>query len=189
MRLDPFRFSRTRRRRAGPLRRSTNRAWAGPAPGPFTPRQPPLPGTPPPPGVTVFDAAPGTPLLLRARFAVAEAARVRVLELRVAYDDGFVAYVNGREVARRGMAPAGTVAAAPHGAEVERVYVAVPSLAIPSLAPDGNVLAVAIYPSGGRNVVVPTAPAASVGLSAASGVRIVRGPYLVAPSRRAQARD
>jgi predicted phosphodiesterase len=137
--------------------------------------------------VTNFDLAPGQPLLLRARFAVPEAARVRVLELRIAYNDGFVAYVDGREVARRGMAPAGAVAAAPHGPEIERVYLAVPDV-VPALSPAGNLLAVAIYTYPGRTTVIPTAPAATVGLAAASGVRIVRGPYLAAPAESPRGR-
>jgi hypothetical protein len=134
--------------------------------------------------VTSFDAVPGQPLLLRARFEVPEARRARVLELRVAYNDAFVAYVNGREVARRGIAgsPAAPVAAAPHAGEIERVYVALPSAALPALSPDGNLLAVAVYGYPGRTAVNPTVPAASVALAAASGVRIVRGPYLGAPA-------
>jgi hypothetical protein len=98
--------------------------------------------------VTNFDAVPQMPLLLRARFAVADAARARVLELRVAYHDGFIAYVNGREVARRGFAKQ-AAPAVPHGPEVERVYVAVPD-ELPALAPEGNLLAIAIHPYPGR---------------------------------------
>ena len=158
-----------------------DRAWVGPAPGPFAPRQPPLPGSAQlPANVTLFDAIPNQPLLLRARFAVPEASRARVLELRVAYNDGFVAYVNGREVARRGIASQAVQAAAPHGPEIERVYVAVPGDV--SLTPEANQLAVAVYPYSGRNLVIPTAPAAFVGLAVASGVRIVRGPYLAGPA-------
>ncbi len=41
------------------------------------------------------------------------AAHVRVLELRVAYNDAFVAYVNGQEIARRGIVPDGTAALGP----------------------------------------------------------------------------
>src|SRR4029077_2742930 len=78
-----------------------DRAWGGPAAGPFVPRTPPLQASPP--SATLYDFVPGAPLLLRGRFAVSDAARARVLELRVGYADGFVAYVNGREVGRRGM--------------------------------------------------------------------------------------
>ena len=181
VRLEPFRFVAGAPPAGWADPSFDDRTWSGPAPGPFAPRQPPLPGNAqPPPGVTLFDVVPSQPLLLRARFAVPEARRVRVLELRVAYNDGFVAYVNGREVARRGIvsAAAGLAGAAPHGAEIERVYVAVPSAALASLAPEGNLLAIAIYPYAGRNIVVPTAPSARIDLAAASGVRIVRGPYL-----------
>ena len=182
VRLEPFRFFTGAPPVGWNAPAFDDRAWGGPAPGPFVPRQPPQPGNQQPPaGVTIFDLAPGQPLLLRARFAVPEARRVRVLELRVAYNDAFIASVNGREVARRGVAAAGAAAAAPHGPEVERVYVAVPE-DLPALSPDGNLLAIAIYPYPGRNVVVPSAPAAAIGLAAASGVRIVRGPYLAAPA-------
>jgi Calcineurin-like phosphoesterase len=157
-----------------------DRAWGGPAAGPFAPKQPPLPE--PPPAATFFDLVPGAPLLLRGRFSVTDPSRVRVLELRVAYADGFIATLNGREIARRGLAPSGGAATAPHGPELEHVFVPVPSKVAPSLQADGNLLAVAVFPYPGRNTVVPTAPAAFVDLAAWSGVRIVRGPYLSAPA-------
>jgi len=163
-----------------------DRGWGGPAAGPFTPRPPafsPLPGGPAvePPG-TRYDLVPHAPLLLRARFSVADAARVRVLELGVAYNDAFVAYVNGQEIARRGIVANGTAAVGPHGPEVERVFIPVPSGPLPSLRPDGNLLAIAVYASPGRAVDFASAPAVLVGVSAASGVRIVRGPYLSTPT-------
>jgi hypothetical protein len=165
-----------------------DRTWGGPAAGPFGPRPPdfaPVPGTQTPPPLpplgTFYDAVPRAPLLLRARFSVADPARVRVLDLRVAYTDGFIAYVNGREVARRGMGPVGGAPPVPHGPEVERVSIAVPSEALPSLKRDDNLVAVAVYPWSGRNPTFPTAPAAAVEVGAASGVRIVRGPYLSTP--------
>ena len=186
VRLDPFRYF------SGPPPAGwadpafDDRTWAGPSAGPFAPKLPLVP-TPLSTRATGFDAVPSMPLLLRARFAVTDAPRARVLELRVGYDDGFVAYVDGREIARRNVpasAPATgapLLASAPHGPEVERIYIPVPSTALPSLSPDGNLLAVAVYPYYGRNAVVPTTPTAAVGLAAASGVRIVRGPYLAAP--------
>jgi predicted phosphodiesterase len=167
-----------------------DRGWGGPAAGPFTPRPPapaPVPGsampgpTPVPPG-TLYDLVPRAPLLLRAHFSVADAAHVRVLELRVAYNDAFVAYVNGQEIARRGIVPNGTAALGPHGPEMERLYIPVPSAALPSLRPEGNLLAVAVYASPGRAVDVASAPAVLVDVAAASGVRIVRGPYLSSPT-------
>ncbi|HEY7371274.1 MAG TPA: metallophosphoesterase [Polyangia bacterium] len=182
VRLEPFRFFAGAPPAGWSDPAFDDRSWSGPAPGPFVPRQPPLPqNVQQPAGATNFDLVPGQPLLLRARFAVPDARRVRVLELRVAYNDAFVAYVNGREVARRGMAPGGAAAAVPHGPEVERVYVAVPDV-LPALSPDGNLLAIAIHSYPERSTVIPTAPAAMVGLAAASGVRIVRGPYLAAPA-------
>ena len=167
-----------------------DRGWGGPAAGPFTPRPPALsavPGSavplpaPPPPG-TLYDLVPHAPLLLRARFSLADAAHVRVLELRVAYNDAFVAYVNGQEIARRGIVPNGTAAVGPHGPEMERVYIPVPSAALPALRPDGNLLAVAVYAWPGRAVDLASAPAVLVDVTAASGVRIVRGPYLSTPT-------
>jgi hypothetical protein len=166
-----------------------DRAWGGPAAGPFGPRPAdfaPVPRTQTPPPLpsqgTFYDAVPRAPLLLRARFSVADAAKVRVVDLRVAYTDGFIAYVNGREVARRGLGPNGGAPPVPHGPEPERVSMAVPSAALPALRADGNLLAVAVYPWSGRNPTFPTAPAAAIALGAASGVRFVRGPYLSAPS-------
>ncbi|HEX3903567.1 MAG TPA: metallophosphoesterase [Polyangia bacterium] len=167
-----------------------DRAWGGPSAGPFSPRPPdlsPVAGSPthgPPPESpgTRYDLVPRAPLLLRARFSVADVAHVRVLELGVAYNDAFVAYVNGREVARRGIPADASAAATPHGPEIERLSIPVPSSALPSLRPDGNWLAVAVYASPGRAVEFATAPAVSIDVGAASGVRIVRGPYLSAPT-------
>ena len=104
----------------------------------------------------------------------------------MAYNDAFVAYVNGQEIARRGMVPNGTAALGPHGPEIERLYVPVPSAALPSLRPDGNLLAVAVYASPGRAIDFASAPAALVDVAAASGVRIVRGPYLSTPTEGAE---
>jgi predicted phosphodiesterase len=50
------------------------------------------------------------------------------------------------------------------------------------LAAIGNVLAVEVRPFPGRSALAPTAPAAAVDVAAATGVRLVRGPYLIAPS-------
>jgi hypothetical protein len=160
-----------------------DRAWGGPAPGPFAPKQPPLPepASAATSAATFFDLVPGGPLQLRGRFAVADPARVRVLELRIAYADGFIATLNGHEIARRGMAPSGSAGAVPHGPEIEHVFVPVDAGAVPPLKAEGNLLAVAIFSYPGRNTVVPTAPAAFVDLAAWSGVRIVRGPYLSTP--------
>jgi|GEM_PF-3402326 len=174
--------------------RFDDRGWGGPAAGPFSPRPPnvsPVPGlrmpgsVMPEPSGTLYDLAPHAPLLLRTRFSVADAAHVRVLELRVAYNDAFVAYVNGREIARRGIVSNGTAALGPHGPEMERLFIPVPSPALPSLRPDGNCLAVVVYASPGRAVDFASAPAVLVDVGAAGGVRIVRGPYLSTPTEGA----
>jgi hypothetical protein len=163
-----------------------DRAWGGPAPGPFAP-QPPnyrpagnLPGSPP---MTLYSGPPRAPLYLRARFSVADAAHARVLDLRLGYRDGFVAYVNGREVARRGLAPNSTAPVFPHGPEAERVSIPISSTQVPALRPDSNVLAVAVYSWLGRSPVAPSAPAVAIDVGAASGVRFVRGPYLSTPTQ------
>jgi acid phosphatase type 7 len=163
-----------------------DRGWGGPAPGPFAP-QPPnfvppgaiLPGTPP---VTLYSGPRRGPLLLRALFSVADAARARVLDLRLGYRDGFIAYVNGREIARRGIGANGSAPVFPHGPEAERVSIAIPSTEVPSLRPEGNLLAVAIYAWAGRSPVAASAPAVAIDVGAASGVRFVRGPYLSTPT-------
>src|SRR5438477_7916674 len=55
----------------------------------------------------------------RMKFTVSDPGAIRWLLLRIDYDDGFVAYLNGTEVARRGFAPEATVSfdtpAAPAG--------------------------------------------------------------------------
>lgn len=48
-------------------------------------------------------------IYLRKTFTVADSDAVKWLVLRASYNDGFVAYLNGTEVARRGFAPATTV--------------------------------------------------------------------------------
>jgi predicted phosphodiesterase len=158
-----------------------DRGWAGPSPGPFVPRSPARDATAP--AATLYDLVPGAPLLLRGRFAIEAPARVRVLELDVAYADGFVATLNGREVARRGLVGTGAVlaGAGPHGPEIDRITIPVPSPAIPELRADANLLAIAVYPFPGRSTVLPRAPAVSVGVASATGVRFTRGPYLAAP--------
>src|SRR5436305_14135932 len=42
-------------------------------------------------------------VFLRRRFTVADTAAIKWLVLRLNYDDGFVAYLNGQEIARRGL--------------------------------------------------------------------------------------
>ncbi|MES1157692.1 MAG: metallophosphoesterase [Haliangium ochraceum] len=150
-----------------------DKTWGGPAPGPFVPdRFGLLEGATP---VTRYALTRGQPLLLRGRIKPADPSRVRVLDLHVAYGDGFIAYLDGREVARRGMAPSGTEALAPHGPEVEHVSVEVPPGGLPAA---GSTVGLAIFAAPIRNMILPVVPAAAADVGAASGVRIVRGPYL-----------
>lgn len=102
-----------------------------------------------------------------------EHAEVRLLRLRVRYNDGLVAYINGREVARRNLAPDArglALAQLPHGPEWETFYIPV----VPGLLARGpNLLAIEVRPSGNR-----PAPALDLDLAAATRARIVRGPML-----------
>jgi acid phosphatase type 7 len=166
-----------------------DRGWGGPAPGPFAPLPPGYvppsgaePGTSPAPPVTFYSGPPRAPLFLRARFSLADAGHARVLDLRVGYRDGFIAYVNGREVARRGVGPNGADPVFPHGPEAERISIPISSAQLPALRPDGNLLAVAIYAWPGRSPIAASAPAVAIDVSAASGVRFLRGPYLSRPT-------
>jgi acid phosphatase type 7 len=150
-----------------------DQSWDGPAPGPFVPDRPGLlQGAAP---LTRYSLTRGQPLLLRGHVTTADPSRVRVLDLRVAYGDGFIAYLDGREIARRGMAPSGTAALVPHGPEVEHVSVEIPAGGLPA---GGSTIGLALFAAPIRNMVLPMVPAAAVDVGAASGVRILRGPYL-----------
>lgn len=110
-------------------------------------------------------------LHLRRHFDVGpEIDHLAALTLRVRYQDGFVAYLNGREVARRRLVSGTALASETHGTERESFPIAVtPGL----LRPTGNVLAVLVLPARpGRRIQV------DVALEGADGPRIVRGPYL-----------
>ncbi len=116
-------------------------------------------------------ASPG-PLRIRRRFDVDAPERIRALELRISYADGLIAFLNGVQIAVRGLAEGAgpeDLPVRPHGPEVESIYV---EPAPGALRPRGNVLAVEIR---GK------APAGTVGLKASAGVEIVRGPYLARP--------
>lgn len=166
-----------------------DRAWAGPFAGPFAPRAATGAAPVTAGGVTLLDHVPGGALLIRRTFDLGESgtggpASVRILELRVRYADGFIAYLNGREVARRGLPsgpPNNVRPVFPHTLEVERVRLAVPA-ATGSLKERGNLLAVAIFPAEVGTPLAPVAPAGDVTVAAFAGVRIVRGPYLMAPA-------
>ena len=141
-----------------------------------------------PPGVTAIDVVPGSFLYTRVHFDVDMPERARSLELRIGYQDGFIAYLNGREVARRGvpLVPLGARPALPHGGEIEHIYLRLPQQPGPaSLARRNNVLAVEIRPAIGRSAAgsssAARAPAGEISAAVFSDLRIVRGPYLLAP--------
>ena len=102
-----------------------------------------------------------------------ELARVRLLRLRVRYQDGVIAFINGREVARRNLPPDADpldVAERPHGPEWETFYIP----AIPGLLSEGdNVLAIEIRPSGRR-----LTPVLDAELWPSFQEAIVRGPMV-----------
>jgi acid phosphatase type 7 len=113
-------------------------------------------------------------VLGRWRFDVGpELRRLATLTLRVRYEHGLVAYLNGVEIARRRVDPGADLAALAtetHGPEWDRLSL---PLKPGMLRASGNVLAVEVHPrTRGRT------PQLDVELSAADGPRIVRGPYL-----------
>jgi len=111
------------------------------------------------------------------RFALdatsADAAALRVLELRVRYRDGLAAWLNGVPIARRELpaaAPALAIATRPHGPEWESFFVPV----APGLLHAGvNVLAVEARPAAHG-----AAPALEVELAGRPQARVVRGPLV-----------
>jgi acid phosphatase type 7 len=101
-----------------------------------------------------------------------EIADVRLLHLRMRYADGVVAYLNGREVARRQLArDAGAMGLAerPRGPEWETFYIPAAGL----LRRGQNRLAIEVRPSS-----TARAPVLDVELEARSGARIARGPVV-----------
>ncbi|MDX2090056.1 MAG: metallophosphoesterase [Kofleriaceae bacterium] len=96
-----------------------------------------------------------------------------MLELRVRYQDGLVAWINGVEVARRSLNLAASptaLAERPHGPEWETFYVPVsPHL----LRAGDNILALELRPSWRRD-----APSAEVDLVGRRDRGVVRGPVL-----------
>jgi hypothetical protein len=106
-------------------------------------------------------------------FAVPAGPRPALLVLRVRYNDGLVVYLNGREVARRNLAPQARpvdLAERPHGPEWETFHIPVQ----PDLLRDGrNLLAVEVHPSSRR-----LAPILDLGLGARHKPRLVRGPLV-----------
>jgi hypothetical protein len=159
-----------------------DRTWAQ-APGLVIPRAGLAPGVVVPVGVTAVECGPGGSLYWRRHFDVDAPAAARVLELRVLYLDGFVAYLNGVEIARRNV-PAASAGSAPpiaHGSDPERIFVSLPRQDTP-LQSRNNVIAVEVRPSVRRLSIDGNAPSTEIGVVLASGVRVVRGPYLIAPA-------
>jgi len=101
-----------------------------------------------------------------------EIAGVRLLHLRARYSDGIAIYINGREVARRGLArDGGALVLAPlaSGPEWESFYIAAAGL----LRRGENRLAVEVRPSS-----IGRSPVLDLELEARTGARIVRGPVV-----------
>jgi hypothetical protein len=101
-----------------------------------------------------------------------EIAGVRVLELRVRYSDGMVAWLNGRELARRAIARDAAMTAPvdrPSGPEWETIYLPARGL----LKKGENRLAFEVRPWRQER-----APVLDVALAGRGGARIVRGPLV-----------
>lgn len=138
-------------------------------------------------GGSSIDAPPEASMYLRLRFDVDEPTRVVSLELSVLYHDGFVAYLDGREIARRnvpGTGPAGasggTRPRVPHGNEPEHVYIPIGTAGGGArLRARDNLLALRVIPAASRSASDVGAPLVEVGVAAFTSVRLVRGPYLV----------
>jgi hypothetical protein len=146
--------------------------------GPWIPA-PRLPGATVPPTVLPVAFGEGEALHVRARFAAPAAASWRVLEIRCAYADAIVLWLNGRPIARDGVPPEGHRAASSHGPDPQTFYA---PLAPGSLRAEGNVLAIEILPGPGASNPVQRSPAlAGLTALAATEVRIVRGPYWTRP--------
>ncbi len=115
-------------------------------------------------------------LYLRRRFDVGpELSRLASLLLRVRYQDGFAAYINGTEVARRRLpdaqvTEATTLANERSPTEAENYYVPV-SRGL--LRAHDNLLALEVHPRTAERC-----PKVDAELSAADGPRVVRGPYI-----------
>jgi len=111
--------------------------------------------------------------LLRWHFTVGRPIDRRVLTLRARYQHGFVAYLDGAEIARRRITPGSTLdapAADVHGPEWERI-----TLPARALGPGSHLLAVEVHPrTAGREA------SFDVELLAAPGPSLTAGPYLVA---------
>jgi hypothetical protein len=98
---------------------------------------------------------------------------LRVVEIRLRYQDGCAVWLNGIEVARMGLDPAGnanTLATRTHGAEWETFYVPVsPGL----LRLGDNVLAVEVHPSGRHE-----SPELTADVIGRRDLGVLRGPVI-----------
>ena len=112
---------------------------------------------------TEFTTPDFTCALFRREFSVADPAAIRWLELRVDYNDGFVAYLNGVEIARRGLEGSSgspvsftALASQPHASGLtEEIDV---SALVNALKPGRNLLAIQLHNaanSGSDLVLVP----------------------------------
>jgi predicted MPP superfamily phosphohydrolase len=115
--------------------------------------------------------------LLRWRFTLAKAIEHQVITLRARYQHGFVAYLDGAEVARRRLPPNATLetpALDVHGPEWERI-----PLPLRTLAAGPHELAVEVHPhTAGRE------PFLDAELSVAAAPSLTAGPYLVETTTR-----
>lgn len=159
-----------------------DRAWPS-AQGLVVPQAALSPGAASVPGVTGVEFSPGASLHMRTHFDVANPELARVIELRVTYQDGFVASLNGVEIARRNLPvfPPNARPPVSHGADPERIFIPLDARG-PTISKTDNLLVVEIRPAVGRMLVDANAPAGEATLAFASGVRLVRGPYLIAPA-------
>jgi len=129
-------------------------------------------------------------LFARARFDVDAPDSVRSLELSVAYRDGFIAYLNGRELTRRNvpLTPPSARPPVAHGIEPERIFLPLPrpglgrgAAGTPLLRARDNLLAIEVRPTVARRLLEGSFPSVQFELAGSSRVRIVRGPYLISP--------
>jgi hypothetical protein len=129
--------------------------------------------------------APASSIYCRARFAVDEPSSIKSLHLGVDFDDGFVAWINGVEVARSDTMPAGPPGWNASPASHESSNGAIPRFhprydisetAIPALHPGENVLAVGVWNSeaGSSDLVLAAELLANQPLK----TFVTRGPYL-----------
>jgi PKD repeat protein len=141
-----------------------------------------------PPGATGLIRTPVPPgtysAYTRSRFTVDDPSAITALRFGADYDDGYIAWVNGVEVARSASMPAGTPAWNTNAALHESsngtspnygTLVDVTARALPVLHAGVNVLAVGVWNSGAPTstdlLVVPLLSADKTGV-------VTRGPYL-----------